>query len=45
MYDEGRFTGFLNALDPISPHCSVTVWVARDWHRVASEYLDAWGDR
>lgn len=45
MYDEGRFSGFVNALDPLSPHCAVSEETAREWHATAIKYLDEWAAR
>ena len=42
MYDQAVFTGFLNALDPNSPHCSGSETEAKDWHARAVAYLNSW---
>lgn len=42
MYNQAVFTGFMNTLDPISPHCSVSETQAKEWYSRAVAYLNSW---
>lgn len=44
MFKEGLWSGFLNALDPGSPHCSSTIYSAERWHKIAVDYLNSWAE-
>lgn len=45
LYDEGLWTGYLNALQQISPHCSKSEDEAYMWYGRAVAYFEAYKRR
>lgn len=43
MYDAARFTGFMNALDPVSPHCTRDPKLAAEFVQALKDEIDAYG--